>query len=183
MKKRLVIFSGSNKLIDDQTLFKNLEDIGKNLDVNKFEVWYGGGNSGIMGIIPKKFSEKDGAVYSVDARQFVEKFPNDKIFGTRYVMETFNERQNGLVEKGDLYLCLPGGVGTVSELFDVLVNNDVNGKNLKILLYSYNNFFDDIIHFITVNIKEGYIRKHILDNIFVFNNSKDIIDFLDYLDD
>ena len=183
MKKRLVIFSGSNKLIDDQTLFNSLESIGKGIDINKFEVWYGGGDSGIMGIIPKYFSEKNGNVFSVDAKQFVEKFPNDKIYGTRYVMETFTERQNGLVEKGDLYLCLPGGVGTISELFDVLVNNDVNSKNLKILLYSYNNFYDDIIHFITSNIKEGYIRKHILDNIFVFDNSNDIIDFLNYLDD
>ena len=163
MKKRLVIFSGSNKLINDQTLFSNLEYIGKNLNINNFEVWYGGGNSGIMGIIPKKF---------------IEKFPNEEIFGTRYIMETFNERQNGLVEKGDLYLCLPGGVGTISELFDVLVNNDVNGKNCKIILYSYNNFYEEIINFIKKNISFGYIRFHILDNIFVFDNCNDIINFL-----
>lgn len=178
MKKRLVIFSGSNKLINDQTLFSNLEYIGKNLNINNFEVWYGGGNSGIMGIIPKTFSEKNGDVYSVDARQFIEKFPNEEIFGTRYIMETFNERQNGLVEKGDLYLCLPGGVGTISELFDVLVNNDVNGKNCKIILYSYNNFYEEIINFIKKNISFGYIRFHILDNIFVFDNCNDIINFL-----
>jgi uncharacterized protein (TIGR00730 family) len=140
MKKRLVIFSGSNKLINDQTLFNSLERIGKNLNINNFEVWYGGGNSGIMGIIPKNFSENNGNVFSVDAKQFVEKFPNDEIYGTRYIMNTFTERQNGLVEKGDLYLCLPGGVGTISELFDVLVNNDVNGRNCKVLLYSYNNY-------------------------------------------
>ena len=93
-------------------------------------------------------------------------------------MDTFTERQNKLVEKGDIYLCLPGGVGTMSELFDVLVNNDVNKKDLKIIIYSYQNFYQDIIKFIKNNIKSGYIREKIMKNIFVFENHEDIISFL-----
>ena len=70
MKKRLVIFSGSNKLINDDQLNNNLKIIANNLDISKYQVWYGGGNTGIMGIIPKNFHYRKGEVYSVDAKQF-----------------------------------------------------------------------------------------------------------------
>ena len=46
MKKKLVIFSGSNKLIEDNKLTSNLEKIADNLDVNKFQVWFSRRESG-----------------------------------------------------------------------------------------------------------------------------------------
>lgn len=178
-KKNLVIFSGANKLIDDIQLTNNLKLIACNLNINKYNIWYGGGNAGIMGVIPKKFNNIGGNVFSVNAKQFLKY--DDTVFGETIIKDTFTERQNSLVEKGDIYLCLPGGVGTVSELFDVLVNNDVNGKNLKIILYSYNNYFDDIINFIKNNIKSGYIRPNVMNNIIVYTDHIKIVDYLNNL--
>jgi uncharacterized protein (TIGR00730 family) len=180
-KINLVIFSGSNKLIIDNILINNLNFIANNINIHKYNIWYGGGTSGIMGIIPRKFSERSGQVFSVDSKQFIKNY--DPLtykpeFGISYVMDTFTKRQNKLVSNGDIYLCLPGGVGTISELFDVLVNNDVNNKHSDIIIYSYNDYFKNILDFINDNIKSGYIRKKILDHIFVFNNEKDICDFL-----
>ncbi len=174
--KKLVIFSGSNKLIEDSTLIKNLKIIAENLDSNKYQIWYGGGNAGIMGIIPKFFDNKGGLVYSINAKQFADK--DKEIFGITYVKETFRERQNSLVDQGEIYLALPGGVGTISEIFDVLVNNDVNGRNCKMIFYSYNNYFEDILYFLKKNIKSGYIRPHIMDNIIVHTDYKKLIDYL-----
>ena len=51
-KLNLVIFSGANKLIKDLKLNSNLISIANSLKLNKFNVWYGGGNAGIMGVIP-----------------------------------------------------------------------------------------------------------------------------------
>ncbi len=176
---RLVIFSGSNKLINDPELNKNLKYIAENLDCKKYQVWYGGGNSGIMGIIPKFFFKKGGSVFSINAKQFAIK--DKEVFGNTIIKETFRERQNSLVDQGDLYLALPGGVGTVSEIFDVLVNNDVNGKNCKMIFYSYNNYFNDILNFIKKNIKSGYIRPHIMDNIVIHTDYKELVNYLNKL--
>ena len=137
-KINLVIFSGSNKLIIDNILINNLNFIANNINIHKYNIWYGGGTSGIMGIIPRKFSERSGQVFSVDSKQFIKNY--DPLtykpeFGISYVMDTFTKRQNKLVSNGDIYLCLPGGVGTISELFDVLVNNDVNNKHFDIIRF------------------------------------------------
>jgi len=175
MKKKLVIFSGSNKIIEDTKLTINLEKIADNLDVNKFQVWYGG-NNGIMGVIPRKFYYRNGEVFSIETEQFATKY--EEIYDKTVVNDTFNERHHKLIEHCDLYLYLPGGVETLGDLFTVLVNNDVNRKELKIVLYSYQNFYKDIINFIEKNIKEGYIRKKIMKNIFVFIDYRHIITFL-----
>ena len=176
-KINLVIFSGSNKPVFYEEIKKELINIADNLDKCKYNVWYGGGESGLMGIIPYHFDKKNGCVYSVDAKQFVDIF-GVASFGTTYVMETFNERQSNLLSKGDIFLCLPGGVGTMSELFDVLVDNDVNKRNASILIYSYNNFYKDIIDFLNNKVEEGFVKKNIFNNLKIFENSKDIINFL-----
>tara|TARA_Y100000991_G_scaffold212797_1_gene197498 strand:+ start:1252 stop:1803 length:552 start_codon:yes stop_codon:yes gene_type:complete len=179
MKKiNLVIFSGSNKPSSFEEIKIDLEKIARNLKKDKYSVWYGGGETGLMGIIPYNFHLKGGEVFSVDAKQFVEIYGSAS-FGKTYVMDTFNERQQGLLNSGDIFLCLPGGIGTLSELFDVLVNIDVNKKDFKIILYSYNNFYKNIIEFLEDKKREGFIKSRVLENIIIYDNSKDIIDFFD----
>ena len=176
-KTNLVVFSGSNKPNFYDDIYLELKNISDNLDVKKYNLWYGGGEAGLMGIIPYNYHLRGGEVFSVDAKQFVDNYGSAS-FGKTYIMDTFNERQNNLLSKGDIFLCLPGGVGTMSELFDVLVDNDVNKKNSKIIIYSYNNFYKDIIKFIEEKSKEGFIKSDNLDNIQIFSKSEDIFNFL-----
>ena len=173
-KKNLVIFSGSIKPTFYEEIKKDLIKISKSINIDKYDLYYGGGESGLMGIIPYNFYKKNGNVYGIDAQQFVEKYGKAS-FGETYVMDTFKERQNTLVSKGDIFICLPGGIGTISELFDVLVNNDVNKSNCKVILFSYNNFFHEIIKFIHSKIEENFIREKILDNLIICNTCEDVI--------
>lgn len=177
MKNNLVIFSGSNRPLYFNDIEEKLKYIANNIDINKYDIWYGGGESGLMGVIPYHFNLRNGNVFAVDAKQFTDKY-GIASFGKTFIMDTFTERQNNLVSKGDIFLCLPGGIGTVSELFDVLVNNDVNNKNFKILLFSYNNFFDDIIKFIYDKIDEKFIRTKILNNFIICKTADDVINQL-----
>lgn len=176
-KKNLVIFSGSNKPSFFSDIQQELILIANNLDTSLYHVWYGGGESGLMGVIPSHFHQRGGQVSSIDAQQFVSKY-GQASFGNCFVMNTFIERQNTLVEQGEIFLCLPGGIGTLSELFDVLVNNDVNGKDLKIIIFSYQDFFKPIIDFIFKNIQSGFIRQKLLKNIRICSNGKEIVQTL-----
>lgn len=173
----LVIFSGSNKPIYYEEIKKELLCIANQINKKKFDIWYGGGEEGIMSIIPRAFHENGGNVFSVDWRLFIKKYGSAS-FGTTYEMDTFEERQKELIAKADVYLCLPGGVGTLSELFDVLVFNDVHKKNKKVVLFSYDSFFSEIEQFLHEKTKQGFIKPRNLDNIFVFEKGSQIIDFL-----
>ena len=174
MKKNIVIFSGSNKPNYFNEIEKDLITISNNIDVEKYNLYYGGGESGLMGVIPYNFYKRNGKVYGIDAKQFVNKYGKAS-FGETHIMDTFTERQNTLISKGDIFLCLPGGIGTISELFDVLVNNDVNEKSYKVILFSYNNFFEDIIKFIYNKIDGKFIRVKILNNLVICKSVEQVV--------
>lgn len=173
-KKNLVIFSGSNKPSFFSDIKHELILIANNLDTSLYHVWYGGGESGLMGVIPSHFHQQGGQVSSVDAQQFVSKY-GQASFGNCFVMNTFTERQHTLVEQGEIFLCLPGGIGTLSELLDVFVNNDVNGKDFKIIIFSYQHFFKHITDFIFENIQTGFIREKLLKNLHICYTGTDVI--------
>ena len=176
-KKNLVIFSGSNKPSFFSDIQQELILIANNLDTSLYHVWYGGGESGLMGVIPSHFHQHGGQVSSVDAQQFVSKY-GQASFGDCIVMNTFTERQNTLIEQGEVFLCLPGGVGTLSELFDVLVNNDVNEKEFKIIIFSYLDFYKLIIDFIFENIQSGSIRQKVLRNLYICHKGTEVVQTL-----
>ncbi len=175
MNKNLVIFSGSRNQIDDNKLNSILKEIGGKIDNSIYDVWYGGGKSGIMGIIPQEFYNKKGKVFSVNIEQFLEASEN---IGEQIVLNSYCERQKTLIETGDIFLCLPGGLGTISELFDVLVNITYSNKDSLILLYSYNDFYKEIITFLFQNINSGYISEEVIDNLRIFYDHEELIKFL-----
>ena len=180
-KKNIVLFSGSNKPPFFNDLKEKLINLANHINIDKYNIWYGGGESGIMEIIPKQFSNNGGNVYAVDAKQFVDKYGIPSFIKKTIVKDTFEERQLQLINKSDIVICLPGGVGTLSELFDILVNNDVNDKNIPIIIYNYNHFYDDIINFIYKNIDTGLVRKKLLKNFIVFKDINKIINYLNHV--
>jgi uncharacterized protein (TIGR00730 family) len=166
------IFSGSKTPLFFNNITLELKKIAERLDIQKYSLVYGGGSSGLMGVIPKKYSELGGKVIGVDADMFVKRFGKAD-FGEHIVYDTFNERQMRLIQKSHIVLVLPGGVGTVSELFDVLTLNDLNLRDIHVLVYNYNGFYDEIIQFIHKRQLDGFI-KH-LKNVYYLKSAEEIL--------
>lgn len=155
--RHIGIFSGSKTPHFFDDISSELKKVAEGLSNEHFRIVYGGGTSGIMGVIPKRYSELGGKVLGIDAEMFVKKFGKAD-FGDLEVYETFNERQMRLIQRSDIVLVLPGGLGTISELFDVLTLNDLNLKRIKVIIYNYNGFYDDIIQFIHKRQQDGFIK-------------------------
>jgi uncharacterized protein (TIGR00730 family) len=173
--KHIGIFSGSKSthFFDDISI--ELKEIAEGISKEQFCIVYGGGTSGLMGVIPRRFSELGGKVTGIDADMFVKKFGKAD-FGDLEVYDTFSERQSQLIKRSDIVLVLPGGVGTISELFDVLTLNDLNIKKTKVIIYNYNGFYDEIIQFIHKRQQEGFIKP--LDNIRYVRSADEVLDIL-----
>jgi hypothetical protein len=173
--KNIGIFSGSKIPFFFDDISSQLKKIAEGIPNDKFRVVYGGGNSGLMGVIPKRYSEVGGRVTGIDADMFVKRFGRTE-FGDLEVYDTFNERQMRLIQRSDIVLVLPGGVGTISELFDVLTLNDLNLKKTKVIIYNYNGFYDEIIQFIHKRQQEGFIKP--LENLRYATTGEEVLDLL-----
>lgn len=154
----LGIFSGSKTITGMDRIAAGLRKVADELDIYKYTVVYGGGTSGLMGVIPKHYAGRGGRVIGVDADMFVKRFGSAD-FGEIQVHSSFAERQRALIERSDVILVLPGGLGTMSEMFDVLTLNDLKLRNIPVIVYNPDGFYDDIIRFIEKRQKDGFIKE------------------------
>lgn len=176
IKKKLVIYSGTNNLSNDSSLEKNLVDIGNKLNSNKFEIWCKGEESENLCIISQKFKNNDGEVFTIKSK----KEPDFESIGEFFLMDSPSNCEN-LADIGDIFLYIPGGIGTISNLFEVISNVENNIKNVIIILYSHNDFYKETLSSLIEYVKFGFISQEIINSICFFNEHQDIINFLNDL--
>lgn len=86
-----------------------------------------------------------------------------------YVKNVF-ERIEHIYEKADLFLILPGGIGTISELFIILEEFKNSGNNKKLILYNYDKYYEKMIEFLKLKINEQFITKNIFEKFVIVDN-------------
>jgi uncharacterized protein (TIGR00730 family) len=134
-----VFCSSKDNLNNDFHL--EIQNFIKLLDVNKFNLVYGGGTCGLMGTVRKTFIESNGNIISSNVTKFVEPDIDDD-----YVFDNINERQKKLIDLGDAYLILPGGYGTCSEMLEVMTKNDIGECSKPIFIFNCFEIFDNLIN-------------------------------------
>jgi len=179
-KQKLGIFGGSC-FGNDIQMINSIKKIAENINLNKYQAFFGGGNDGIMGMIPKIFSERGGDVLGINWHGFT-KYGRQK-FGNEILYDTFRDRQYNLLLQSNIFLCLPGGLGTVSELTEVLMNNSSkfwNDKETskKLIVFNYNNFYDPIKKMLKIQEENGFLHHPDKLSVVFLDKCEDIIELL-----
>lgn len=132
----------------------------------KFNIVYGGGSIGIMGIVRESWLNISGNIISSNIYKFVEPNITDD-----YLFDNIIDRQKKLVELGDGYLIFPGGYGTNYELLEVITKNDIGEAFKPIFILNTNGIFNNFICHIKKLIEEGFITRDFEKlNIYVDSN-------------
>lgn len=122
----------------------------------------------------------------LDAKGFVdcvilEKFVDEKLpkgFGRVDVCQTMPERKKGLYERGDAYVALPGGLGTLDELAEIMCLRQLSFHNKPIVLVNTKGFYDDIKNFLVNGLRQKFIAEGIERVIHFADTPAETIDFL-----
>jgi uncharacterized protein (TIGR00730 family) len=105
------------------------------------DIVYGGGKYGLMGIV-----HRESVRYSMNIiGHNLEKW-SDPECDHEVLYHTLLERQNGLISACDVFIALPGGIGTIYEISQVLCHNDVEGLNKPVLLYNTRSFYTNFVN-------------------------------------
>lgn len=162
--KTLSVFCSSKQKLNDVYKYAS-EKMMLELNIEKYKIAYGGGTTGLMGIVRKTWIEKHGEIISSNVDKFVD--PNVK---DTYVFDNLIDRQKKLVDVGDGYLILPGGYGTHYELLEVVTKNDVKEANKPIFVLNINNIFDDFMKHLELLYNEGF-ATHKINELNIYVNS------------
>ncbi len=144
------------------------------LDNNKFNIVYGGGTNGLMGVVRNTWINKFGKIITSNMYKFMEYGITDD-----YLFDDIDDRQKKLVELGDGYIVLPGGYGTHFEALEVMTKNDIGESSKPIFILNINGVFDELVSHINKLITEGFITRDFEKiKVFVSSNPKELADII-----
>ena len=156
--KSLTVFCGSKSGKNPSYLSETVA-LGKWMANNKIELVYGGGNKGLMGAVANACLENGGRVVGIIPKVLLEWEAEHKGLTELIVTENMHARKLLLYEKGDAAIILPGGFGTLDELFEMLVWNNLSIHEKKIILFNPNGFYDPLLAMIEKMEEEDFLYE------------------------
>ena len=147
--------SGNNPLFEMQA-----EGLGHFMAANNITLIYGGGNKGIMGVIANAVLAKKGKAIGIIPKILMEWEAQHNGLTELIVVDDMHGRKKMLYEKCDAAVILPGGFGTLDELFEMLTWNQLSIHNKKIFILNSGGFYDHLIAHIRRMHEENFLYDH-----------------------
>lgn len=116
---------------------------------------YGGGRSGLMGVVADATLAAGGRVIGVIPTSLVERENAHHGCTELLVVDTMHERKRLMAEHADAFLALPGGIGTFEEFFEVWTWRQLGYHDKPIGLLNQNGYYDGLLRFIAHSIASG----------------------------
>ncbi len=125
---------------------------------NNIDLIYGAGKIGLMGVIADAVLKENGQVIGVIPELLKhEEVVHPKITKTIFT-KTMSERKFIMSKMTDAYIALPGGFGTLDELFEALTLQQLYIEKKPVGILNVNGFFDPLIEQLTLMIEEGFLK-------------------------
>lgn len=119
---------------------------------------YGGGTVGLMGSVASAVAGAGGNVTGVIPSALIPKELANAAIGELIVVNTMHERKARMAELADAFIALPGGFGTLEELFEVITWGQLGIHSKPAGLLNVGGFFDPLLHWVDRAVAEGFIR-------------------------
>ena len=167
--KALTVFCGS-KSGANLSFLKEATALGNLLAQKNIDLVYGGGNKGLMGAVANGCLTQGGKAIGIMPKLLLEWEAQHTGLTELIITETMHDRKKILYEKGDAALVLPGGMGTLDELFEMLTWNNLKIHNMKVFLLNIDGFYDTLIHLLDKMDTDGFMYDNWKDRIIVCNS-------------
>jgi uncharacterized protein (TIGR00730 family) len=164
--KALTVFCGS-KSGNNPSFLSAAAALGNLLAQENIELVYGGGNKGLMGAVANGCLDQGGKVIGIMPKLLLEWEAQHTGLTELVITENMHDRKKILYEKGDAGLVLPGGMGTLDELFEMLTWNNLKIHNKKVFILNIEGYYDALIQLLENMDTNGFMYDNWKDRIIV----------------
>lgn len=135
------------------------QDLGEKIGQNNWQVVYGAGKWGLMGETAGAALRSGSNVIGVITADLLNIESSLQGLSQLCVVDSMAERKMKMIKISDIFLVLPGGLGTLDELFDVWTTKQLKQHNKAIILLNYEHYYDDLICFLQKTVSEGFLTE------------------------
>ena len=173
--KSITVFCGASE--GDNPIYKETGfNVGQLLASQSIEVVFGGGKIGIMGAVADGALAAGGIVTGVIPKFLRTKEVTHYDVTNLHVVETMHERKMLMHRLSQGVMALPGGYGTLDELFEILTWGQLGMHEYPIGLLNVNGYFNHLVSFVHHMCNEGFLSQTIRDLILVDDDALRLID-------
>lgn len=154
---RVCVFCGAKPGHDPR--WRDLaEATGKAIARRGFSLVYGGGGVGLMGVIAQAAMAAGGSVYGIIPRQLIRQEVGAFSITHLDVVDTMAERKTLMIARADGFLVLPGGLGTLDELFEVLTLRQIGEHAKPIAILDAAGYFEPLRAMLAAFVAAGFVH-------------------------
>lgn len=150
-------------------------ELGKRLAQNNLKLVYGGGRVGLMGQLAQGALQNGGYVVGVIPDSLMTRELGLKACQELHLVSTMHERKALMEKRADAFIAIPGGFGTLDEIFEIITWRQLQFHKKPIVFLNHTNYFDPLFEFCSKMKHEGFISTQDWDSIEIYNNSDEWI--------
>lgn len=173
--RRLCVFCGS-KTGSDPLFAAQAKKLGELLAEQGICLVYGGGSVGLMGVIADAVLDAGGEVIGVLPEMLATKELLHPRVQQMHVVESMHARKAKMAELADAFAALPGGYGTLEELFEVVTWAQLGIHQKAIGLLNTNHYYDPLVDLIDRAIDSGLIKEKNRQLLVVSDSPEDLLE-------
>lgn len=165
----LAVFCGS-KNGTNPVFSAHAAELGKLMAKNNIRLVYGGGSAGLMGIIADSVMQEGGSVTGIIPKLLLEWEVQHRGITELIISDDMHERKRKIYSISDAALILPGGFGTLDELFEIVTWNQLTIHDKQIYILNSGGFYDHLIRHIETMKDEGFLYEDAIKRIHVISS-------------
>jgi len=173
--KSITVFCGSSSGTEPQ-FEQQAWNLGKTLAARNTTLVYGGAKIGLMGQVADGAMQNKGKVIGVLPVFLKAKEVAHEGLSELILVETMHERKLKMHELSDGIIALPGGFGTLEELFEMLTWSQLGLHTKPIGILNINGFYDELIAMIGKMVQKGFLKEINQQMLLVSHNTDDLLE-------
>ncbi len=154
---RICVYCGASDGVNGEYL-ASASALGAEIARRGYGLVYGGGGVGLMGAVARSVAQHGGAVHGVIPTPLMSKEIAGEPVGDLEIVDSMHTRKARMAELSDAFVALPGGFGTLEELFETITWTQLGIHRKPIGLLNIAGFYDPLLAMIEHSIVQGFVR-------------------------
>ena len=169
MMDKIAIFCSASENIEP-VFFEKARELGIWMGQNKKTLVYGGANIGLMECVAQSAKEHGAFIMGVVPTKLEERGAVSDLLDVTFRVDNLSERKDAMLRESDILVALPGGVGTLDEVFHVMASASIGYHAKKVIFYNVDGFWNDLLAFLH-RLREQHFARRPWENFYLVANS------------
>lgn len=174
---KIAIFCSASPAIDP-VYFEKARELGCWMGQNNKTLVYGGANIGLMECIARSVKENGGTVMGVVPTKLEERGRVSDLLDVTFRTDTLSDRKDIMMQEAEVMVALPGGVGTLDEVFHAMAAGILDYHRKKVIFYNINGFWNGIVDFLSGLEAQHFAHQPLRNHFDVANSLNELTELL-----